>query len=178
MYDGGAYAYDDRRNLRITRICVEPIVLSRRTRRLRPRHRLLPGRDTMTLTTSRFLLRRPSRLCGARCSRMTGWSMPSLHSEIPFACCAISAATPTASPSAIGACSASMVTTYASDGKTITWQQAAHHDAHRKRVPAPLLPACAAQGLRSHPPLRLSRQRTPGCSHRARSPAARLSTSD
>ena len=55
-----------------------------------------------------------------------------------------------------------------------TWQQAAHHDAHRKRVPAPLLPTCAAQRVRPHPPLRLSRQRSPGCSHRPRSPAARL----
>ena len=58
-----------------------------------------------------------------------------------------------------------------------TRQQAAHHDAHRKRVPAPLLSTCAAQGLRSHPPLRLSRQRSTGCSHRARSPAARFENS-
>ena len=56
-------------------------------------------------------------------------------------------------------------------------QQAAHHDAHRERVPAPILPTCAAQRLRSHPPLRLSRQRTPDRSHRARSPAACLPAS-
>ena len=56
-------------------------------------------------------------------------------------------------------------------------QQAAHHDGHRKRVPAPLLLACAAQGLRSRPPLRLSSEHTPSCSHRSRSAAARLSAS-
>ena len=58
-----------------------------------------------------------------------------------------------------------------------TWKQAAHHDTHCKRVLAPILPTCAAQGLRPHPPLRLSRQRTPSYSHRASSPAACLSDS-
>src|SRR5271155_4436818 len=33
-------------------------------------------------------------------------------------------------------------------------QQAAHHDPRRRAVPAPLLPARAAQRLRAHPPLR------------------------
>ena len=56
-------------------------------------------------------------------------------------------------------------------------QQAAHHDAIRERVPAPLLPTCAAQRLCPHPSLRLSRQRSPYLSPRARSPAARLPAS-
>ena len=42
------------------------------------------------------------------------------------------------------------------------------------RVLAPVLPTCAAQRLRPHPPLRLSRQRPPHLSPRARSAAARL----
>ena len=66
------------------------------------------------------------------------------------------------------------------DGHRVSfrWKDYAHGNKQRimtlirKRVPAPLLPTCAAQRLRPHPPLRLSRQRTPGRSHRARSPAA------
>jgi hypothetical protein len=56
-------------------------------------------------------------------------------------------------------------------------QQAAHHDATRERVPAALLPTCAAQRLRPHPSLWLSRQRSPYLSPRARSPAALLPAS-
>src|ERR1700677_2498998 len=40
-------------------------------------------------------------------------------------------------------------------------QQATHHDSHRDRVPAPLLPARAAPRFRPNPPLRLSRQCPP-----------------
>ena len=56
-------------------------------------------------------------------------------------------------------------------------QQTAHHDTIRERVPAPLLPTCAAQRLRPHPSLRLSRQRSPYLSPRARSTAARMPAS-
>jgi hypothetical protein len=56
-------------------------------------------------------------------------------------------------------------------------QQAAHHDAIRQRVPAPILPTCAAQRLRPHSPLRISRQRPPHVSPRARPAATRLPAS-
>src|ERR1700689_438810 len=50
-------------------------------------------------------------------------------------------------------------------------QQATHHDSHRTRVSAPLLPACPAPRLRPHPPLRLSRQCPPYGLARTRSPS-------
>jgi hypothetical protein len=56
-------------------------------------------------------------------------------------------------------------------------QPTAHHDTHSKRVPAPILPTCAAQRIRPHPPLRLPRQRSPHGAPRARSSVVRLPAS-
>jgi|SRR5580692_5099782 hypothetical protein len=113
----------------------------------------------------------------ARSIKTTGWFMPSLPLVSPLACCAILAAIPTESPSAISASQLRRSLRTLPMERLCARQQAAHHDAIRERVPAPLLPTCAAQRLRSHPPLRLSRQRTPRRSHRARSPAACLPAS-
>jgi hypothetical protein len=55
-------------------------------------------------------------------------------------------------------------------------QQATHHDSHRDRVPAPLLPARPAPRLRPHPPLRLSCQCPPYGFARTRSPLPKKST--
>ena len=133
-------------------------------------HRMRTPRDSLSSSTRMrgSPTRGPSRGSWRRCARSNGWSTARTRSQDPSRCCAISPATPTASPSPIA------VGLGRRQRRRLPLEGLPHRrarpleddDAPPARVHPALPDARAAQGLPPHPPLRPVRQWQPRRQHR------------
>src|SRR6266404_1384823 len=114
-----------------------------------------------------------------RCATPNGWSTANAHSGDPRKYCAISPATPTASPSPTAAWSRSTTTASPSSGRITASMVRSDtgDDARYPRVHPPLPDACLAARLPSYPLLRPADQPNPRQEHRAYPPCSQCHSS-